>query len=481
MPLTLDAAAAAEILDNLPLGVAVVDADGIRYANPCAERLLSLDAEALTGLPLPISLDGTGGTIDLEVGTDARRILSARTRPLEGGEAWLVCFEDVTQSRTQTQALQLEREEARRESELKSAFLANMSHEVRTPLNGVIGMADLLLDTGLDERQQAYAEMVRDSGQSLLSLLNAILDFAKLDAGRMQVERVPMALRDVVERALGPFELAATERGLDFAVRIDEAAPNALIGDAIRIGQVLTNLVSNALKFTEAGQVEVAIEFLRETEQGVLLRFEVEDTGIGISEAAMARLFQPFSQADASTTRRYGGTGLGLAISRQLVELMGGKLQANSAPGRGTRFWFTLPMGRAEQQAELPLSPLPTEGPRVLVAEDNPVNQVVLGRLVERLGCTVTYAQNGAEAVKALRDADFDLVLMDCQMPVMDGYEAARAMRASGQLVPIIAVTASSVADERATALESGMNDILGKPIDANALREALVRVLHTG
>ncbi len=478
----MTAGADLEILDRLPLGVAVLCEGGVQYANPYSERLLEVEAGALSGLPLPLDLGADYG-IDLEVGGPEPRILSTRSCPVEwgGARAWLIVFEDVTQRRTQTHELEREREEARRESELKSAFLANMSHEVRTPLNGVIGMADLLLDTELDKQQSAYAEMVRDSGQSLLSLLNAILDFAKLDAGRMQVERVPMSLRDVIDRVLGPFELAAKERGLDFAIRIDEAVPNALRGDAIRIGQVLTNLVSNALKFTETGSVEVSVEFLRDSNDGVLLRFEVEDTGIGISDAAMARVFQPFSQADPSTTRRYGGTGLGLAISRQLVELMGGNLQASSAPGRGTRFWFTLPMGRAAIRVPDRLARMPAQGPRVLVVEDNPVNQIVLGRLVERLGCTVSYAHNGAEAVETLHRHTYDLVLMDCQMPVMDGYDAARAMRAAGAELPIIAVTASSVADERPAALASGMNDILGKPIDANELRKVLVRVLRSG
>ena len=475
MPLEPDAAL--EILSRLPLGLVVVDDSGVLYANPYTERLLDVAASALVGLRLPVDDE----TVDLLVGKDKPRILAARSTPIRwgGGHARLVVFEDVTTRRTQTEALQLEREEARRESELKSAFLANMSHEVRTPLNGVIGMADLLLDTELDDRQQAYAEMVRDSGRSLLSLLNAILDFAKLDAGRMQVERVGLNLREVVKSTLRPFELAARERGLRFRVRVDEAVPVGLIGDPIRIGQVLTNLVSNALKFTESGRVEVSVELLRETVDGVVLRFEVEDTGIGISDTAMARLFKPFSQADASTTRRYGGTGLGLAISRQLVELMDGRLEASSTPGRGTRFWFALPMGRSDSPGPGPITPLPV-GPRVLVAEDNPVNQVVLGRLVERLGCTVAYAQNGAEAVKALERGEFDLILMDCQMPEMDGYEAARQIRAAGIDLPIIAVTASSVTEQRKTAIESGMDDILGKPIDPAALREALVRVLRS-
>jgi signal transduction histidine kinase len=475
------------ILDEMPLGILIVDADSVtRFLNLAASKLLGLPRQALIDLPLPIDVLG-GRSMDLDVGDeDARRVVHAWAVPVPWSQesGWMVVLEDVTRDRDRARALTRAHDEARRDAELKGAFLANMSHEIRTPLNGVIGMTELLLDTDLDLKQRSYVELARDAGRSLLSLLNGVLDFAKLEAGRMEVESLPFGLSTDLWGALRPLELSAIDKGLGFKLELDEALPAQLVGDSLRIRQVLTNLVANAVKFTEAGHVRVSVELVRPLQHDLLVRFEVEDTGIGVSDAAMARLFQPFSQADASTTRRYGGTGLGLAICRQLVELMGGTLQARSQPGKGTRFWFVLGLGVVEPaQSRSPQLPLPLgqAAPRVLLAEDNAVNQLVLMRLCERIGCVVETVADGAAAVESAMDDRYDLILMDCHMPVVDGFAAAQQLRSRGITTPIIAVTASAEPEDRERARLAGMDDFLSKPVDPQRLSDLVLRVLGAG
>ena len=475
------------ILDEMPLGIMIVDVDHVtRFLNAAATRLLRLPRQALIDLPLPIHVL-SAGALDLDVGDeDARRIVHAWAVPVPWSydPGWMVVLEDVTVDRDRARELTRAHDEARRDADLKGAFLANMSHEIRTPLNGVIGMAELLMDTDLDEWQRTYAELTRDAGRSLLALLNGVLDFAKLEAGRMEVEAVRFELEPTLHGALRPLELAARDKGLEFQLEIDEALPAALIGDALRIGQVLTNLVANAVKFTERGEVCVAVEVVRPLDDELLVRFEVRDTGIGVSDAAMARLFQPFSQADASTTRRYGGTGLGLAICRQLVELMGGSLQARSQPGQGTRFWFVLGLGvlgAPERSAPLLTLGVGQLAPRVLLAEDNPVNQLVLVRLCERIGCVVQTVADGAAAVEAAMDDRYDLILMDCHMPVVDGFAAAGQLRRQGITTPIVAVTASAEPEDRERARQAGMDEFLSKPVDPERLAALVLGLLGSG
>lgn len=452
-----------DALGHLPIGIVSVDVDGrVQRANAAAERLLSVPLDQVV---LPIALPG-----DTELDIDDRVIRARATATPDG---YVVVLDDITDTLLELESLRQREAEAWRESELKGAFLANMSHEVRTPLNGVLGMAELLLATDLDPTQREYVETARESGQSLLHLLNAVLDYAKLEAGRMTVEWTEFDLRAVVQRMARPHHARSA---IPLDVRIDEAIPSRLQGDPIRLGQVLGNLVDNALKFTTAGQVDLTVEQVRELPDGVLLRFEVQDTGIGISAAAMARLFEPFSQGDSSTTRRFGGSGLGLAICRQLVDLMGGTLEATSSPGQGARFWFSIPLRRGG--IAQPTSSGSAMLRRVLVAEDNAVNRLVAARLLEQLGCQVVVVEDGQRAVERVRAGDIDLVLMDCQMPRMDGFAAARAMRAEGHRGPIVAVTASDVQDDRRQIVASGMDAVLPKPLALAALRAVVLQML---
>ena len=374
-------------------------------------------------------------------------------------------------------------------SRAKSDFLANMSHELRTPLNGVVGMASLLDDSGLGGEQQKLVGFIKTSADHLLTVINDILDFSKIEAGMMVIEKAPFDLRRTLEEIgiiSGPL---ARDKGLELVLEVDEAVPGWVIGDVVRLRQVLLNLVGNAVKFTASGGVTVRVAPAGGRSLNPVLRFSVRDTGIGIAADKQAAVFENFTQADSSTTRSYGGTGLGLSICRQLVELMGGVIGLESAPGRGSEFWFSLTLDPADEAASRPqAAPDAAEagagagavqGCRVLLAEDNPINQVYARRLLAMMGAEVTAASNGEEAVRLVREQEFDLVLMDCQMPVMDGYQATAAIRALGGAhadLPIIALTAFAMADDRDACLAAGMNDYVTKPVDRAALTAAIGR-----
>ncbi len=376
------------------------------------------------------------------------------------------------------------RDQALEASRLKSEFLANMSHEVRTPMNGVIGMAALLADTPLTADQREMTQVIRGGAESLLAVVNDILDFSRVEAGRMRIEESGFDLHEVVDETLALLLPRAQAKGLALDCEVDPDLPAALRGDAGRIRQVLTNLTGNAVKFTEAGRVTVAVRRTSLTATHAGFRTEVRDTGIGIPRDQHGRLFRPFTQADGTSTRRYGGTGLGLAISRQLVELMGGRIGFESEPGRGSVFWFelTLPLATAPGSARPgERGPAAHSGVRLLVAEDNPANQQVTRRMVERLGHECVIVNDGAAALAALAGGGFHAVLMDCQMPGMDGYTATRRIRAGAvpgvnARLPIIAVTAHAMEGDRERCLQAGMSDYVTKPVLPGVLAQALRR-----
>jgi signal transduction histidine kinase len=371
----------------------------------------------------------------------------------------------------------------------KSDFLATMSHEMRTPLNGVVGLNGLLLDTPLNEEQRRFVELARLSGESLLHLINDLLDYSKIEAGRLELEPLPFDVRQVCDQTCDLLQEEFTAKGLALERILAPDLPPVLRGDPERLRQVLVNLLGNALKFTGQGRVWLRCRRLPDDADGnCWLCFEVGDTGIGMDAATVERLFRPFIQADVSTTRKYGGTGLGLAISHRLVELMGGRIGVQSTPAAGSTFRLELPFQPLPEDCRPPAAePVPAlssaAGPRgrVLVAEDNPVNQLVAVEMLKRLGCRADVVGNGHEAVAALQRQPYDLVFMDCQMPEMDGYAASRAIRSvepEGRRVPIIALTASALKGEREKCMAAGMDDYLPKPIRMSDLAAAVERWL---
>jgi PAS domain S-box-containing protein len=374
------------------------------------------------------------------------------------------------------------RQAAQETSRVKSEFLANVSHELRTPLSGVLGMARLLLDTTLDATQHEYAEIIRRSGRELLGVVDAILDFARAEAGRLELELGDVDAPHLVEEVCASVSAEAAAKGVHVTSLVGDAVPRRLVGDVGRLRQVLVNLVGNAIKFTPSGTVVVRAGLVRGATEGTTLRFEVADTGIGLDAATQARLFQPFVQADGSTTRRYGGAGLGLALCRRIVSAMGGEIGVRSEPGQGSTFWFTVHLARpdAESAAEAKDT---RRGGRVLVVEDNTVNQKVAVAMIESLGYGAEAVGNGIEAVEACARQGYDAILMDCQMPQMDGFKATAFIRQREGLAhhtPIIALTASVTAEDRQRCLSAGMDDYLSKPVPREALASALRKWIPT-
>jgi PAS domain S-box-containing protein len=465
-------------------------------------------------------------TVALEViefkaeGRQGEQVYESRLLPLRW-DHWIAVVRNITARKSgelklteYAQELERKNEEleaalatAREATQLRSRFLANMSHEIRTPMNGVLGMTDFLLATKLTAEQQEFAESIKGSADALMALINDILDLSKIEAGKMRLDRVPFQLGATIAEVASMFALEARLKGLEFVSNIPPDLPR-VVGDPGRLRQVLRNLLGNALKFTDRGEIGVRAELLNEATNVVQIRFTVHDTGIGMPTDQQSRLFESFTQGDGSSTRRHGGTGVGLAISKQLVELLGGEIGVASEPGHGSRFWFTASFGKASPAetpapkpvvvqdriirstpriplaapAACPQKPVPIATHlRVLLAEDNEINQRITLRLLEKLGVPADAVVNGREAVQALEKRKYDLVLMDCQMPDMDGFEATAIVRSRevGTHTPICALTANAMEGDRERCLAAGMDDYISKPVGLEKLQKAVDRWVH--
>ncbi len=417
--------------------------------------------------------------------------LQTSALPVTNGRGELLGYRgvhtDITERLQVEQALKAARNQAESANKAKSDFLASMSHEIRTPMNAVIGFSDILADGPLSEEQKGYCQIIRDSGKHLLQIINDVLDFSRIEAGKLNVEITDCSLKHLLDEVASMMEYAAAERGLDFRVDIDSDVPTVIRTDGHRLRQCLLNLISNAVKFTDAGYVHVRVSRQKEGEK-TFIRLAVEDTGIGLAKDRQQAIFEPFTQADGSTTRKYGGTGLGLAITRRLARLLGGDLSLTSEPGAGSTFSLVIAAncdlagmpGIMEEDTGSQITQAAVErfSGHILVAEDVPTNQQLARLLLTKMGCDVTVVSNGMEAVEAALNQPFDLIFMDIQMPTMNGYEATQTLHVKGVTTPVVAMTGRAMSDDKRKCIEAGCDAYIAKPIDRRELREVVSHYL---